>query len=222
MIGKFAVGPNRRGHNVVRMTEPVSEPTDEQLIAEHAGGRTDRFELLVGRHSQELYHFLVRFTGGTAAADDILQETFLQVHLSADSFDTSRRFKPWLFTIAANKARDMLRGRARRPEVPLDATVGDGDQQTQRFLDFLAGTDDGPARTLENDEQEQLVRRIVQQLPEHLSEALILAYYHQFPYKDMAEILGIPLGTVKSRLHAAVATFARAYREATAAESGDE
>jgi len=204
------------------MNEAVTNPTDEQLIAEHAQGQTDRFELLVERYTQELYHFLVRFTGGTATAEDVVQETFLQIHLSAGSFDTSRRFKPWLFTIAANKARDIMRGRARRPEVPLDATVDEDHDRGQRFLDFLSSTDAEPDRPLERVEQEHVVRRTVQELPEHLRETLILAYYHKFPYKDMAEVLDIPLGTVKSRLHAAVAAFSEAYRQATRPETVSE
>ncbi len=222
MIHKIARRPNRRRPNVVRMNEAVTNPTDEQLIADYAQGRTDGFEVLVERYTQELYHFLVRFTGGTATAEDVVQETFLQIHLSADSFDTSRRFKPWLFTIAANKARDIMRGRARRPEVPLDATVDEDQDRGQRFLDFLSSTDAEPDRPLERAEREHVVRRTVQELPEHLRETLILAYYHKFPYKDMAEILGIPLGTVKSRLHAAVAAFSEAYRQATRPETVSE
>ena len=93
-------------------------PTDEQLLADYLAGQTDGFELLVRRHSPELFRFLARFTGNAAAAEDVVQEAFLQVHLSAASFDRTRRFKPWLFTIAANKARDLLRSRGRRPEVP--------------------------------------------------------------------------------------------------------
>ncbi len=204
---------NRRGRNAVRISEAVGEPTDEQLVAEYAAGRTDRFELLVERYNRELYHFLVRFTGSQAAAEDVVQETFLQVHLSAGSFDPSRRFKPWLFTIAANKARDLLRGKSRRSEVSLDATTDDDATQGQRFSDLLSGDIEMPDLPLEQAEQADLVRRTVDQMPEHLREVLILAYYHKFPYKDMAEIMDIPLGTVKSRLHGAVAAFGEAYRK---------
>ena len=193
----------------------MSAPTDEELLAEYLAGHADRFELLVRRHSDELFRFVVRFTGNAATAEDIVQEAFLQVHLAASSFDRQRRFKPWLFTIAANKARDMLRGRARRPEVPLDAFVGTGDdEEGRRFLDFLADPSGAPAGILETDERKELVRKIVQAMPAHLREVLVLAYFHRFPYMDMAEILGIPLGTVKSRLHAAVACFAKAYQAA--------
>ncbi len=192
----------------------MSTPTDEELLAEYVGGQSEGFELLVRRHSQELFRFLARFTGNAAAAEDIVQEAFLQVHLSAGEVDRSRRFKPWVFTIAANKARDMMRSRARRPEMPLDAQVGSGDEEGQRFLDFLADASYVPSGDLEKSEEQELVRSILAKMPEHLREVLVLSYFHRFPYKDIADILDVPLGTVKSRLHAAVATFGQAYRAA--------
>jgi len=192
----------------------VNAPTDEQLLAEHIRGQTDRFELLVRRHSPELFRFLVRFTGSAAWAEDIVQEAFLQVHLSAASFDRSRRFKPWLFTIAANKARDLLRSRGRRPEVPLDAHVSSGEEEGQRFVDFMADVSSLPSGGLEEGEEREFVRSVLAKMPGHLKEVLVLSYYHRFPYKEIAVILGVPLGTVKSRLHAAVGYFGQAYRAA--------
>ncbi len=195
--------------------EAVNTPTDEQLLADYAAGQIDGFELLVRRHSQELFRFLVRFTGSSSMAEDIVQETFLQVHLSAASFDKSRRFKPWLFTIAANKARDTIRSRRRRPEVPLDAQVGSDEEEGQRFLDFLADSAVAPGGALEEQEERAFVRSLMERMPDHLREVLVLSYYHRFPYKEIADILGVPLGTVKSRLHAAVGQFGQSYRNAT-------
>ena len=186
--------------------------TDEELLADYLNRQVVRFELLVRRHSQELSHYLLRFTGSASAAEDVVQEALLQVHLSAASFDPKRRFKPWLFTIAANKARDWLRSRARRPVMPLDAQVDAGDEEGQRFSEFLADKVESPSDSLEKQEQRIRVRELVEAMPTHLREVLILSYYHRFPYKDMAEILRIPLGTVKSRLHAAVGHFAQAYQ----------
>ncbi len=192
----------------------MSASTDEQLLAAYLAGEPEAFELLVRRHSPELYRFLARFTGSPSVAEDIVQEAFLQVHLSAESFDRSRRFKPWLFTIAANKARDALRSRRRRPEVPLDAQVGGGDDEGQRFLDFLADASASPSASLERGEAADVVRSVLAGMPDHFKEVLVLSYYHRFPYKEIAEVLGVPLGTVKSRLHAAVANFGQAYRAA--------
>ncbi|NLX13505.1 MAG: sigma-70 family RNA polymerase sigma factor [Phycisphaerales bacterium] len=189
----------------------VNMPTDEQLLADHLAGQGESFELLVRRHAPELFRFLMRFTGSAATAEDLVQETFLQVYLSAESFDRSRRLKPWVFTIAANKARDLLRSRGRRPEVPLDARIGSDEQEGQRFLDFLADDAELPAAALERSEEDELVRSLVSDLPDHFREVLILCYYHQFPYKEIAEMLDVPLGTVKSRLHAAVGRLGQAY-----------
>lgn len=202
------------GSSVGRL-EAVNTPTDEQLLADYVAGQIDGFELLVRRHNQELFRFLARFTGSSSMAEDIVQEAFLQVHLSAASFDRARRFKPWLFTIAANKARDLMRSRRRRPEVPLDAQVGSEEEESQRFLDFLADSAAAPAGTLEEEEERAFVRTVMERLPDHLREVLVLSYYHRFPYKEIADILGVPLGTVKSRLHAAVGQFGQAYRSAT-------
>jgi RNA polymerase sigma-70 factor, ECF subfamily len=195
----------------------VDTPTDETLLREYLEGKQGSFELLVRRHSRELFQFVLRFTGDSLAAEDVVQESFLQVHHSAATFDPGRRFKPWLFTIAANKARDSLRRRTRRREVPFDATIGGEESESGgKFLDLLAtDNDEAPIEELQADESRQLVRQIVESMPPQLSEVLILGYYHRFPYKEIAEIVGIPLGTVKSRLHAAVLAFGERYREAT-------
>ena len=191
----------------------MKTPTDEQLLADVLKEQPQAFELLVRRHSAELYRFVLRFTNSSVAADDVVQDTFLQAYLSAASFDLKRRFKPWLFTIAANKARDWLRGRARRSEVPLDAEIDEG-QGKQTFRDLLSCDAEMPSASLEAHEERRFVRRIVDKMPQLLREVLVLAYYHRCAYRQIAEILGIPVGTVKSRLHAAVAYFGRGYRAA--------
>jgi RNA polymerase sigma-70 factor, ECF subfamily len=192
----------------------VNSPTDEQLLADHVRGDPLAFRQLVDRHHRELFSFVVRFTGSSAAADDVVQDAFVQVHLAAATFDTERRLKPWLFTIAANKARDHLRNRTRRKEVPLDAPVHSEDQAgAPGFGTFMADDGPGPLDNLTETERSTIVREVVNQMPPALREVLTLAYFHDFPYKDMADILDIPLGTVKSRLHAAVASFGKLFRD---------
>jgi RNA polymerase sigma-70 factor (ECF subfamily) len=191
----------------------VTAPTDEEILASHLDGDHSAFRLLVARHHRELFRFAYRLTGSGPAAEDVVQDTFVQVHLSGKTFDLSRRFKPWLFTIAANKARDHLRGRTRRREVPLDAPVGgDEERSGQRFLDLLADDAGGPFAEIADEEHRNIVRDIIQGMPDNMSEILILAYYHKLPYKEIAEVLHIPVGTVKSRLHAAVIRFGERYR----------
>jgi RNA polymerase sigma-70 factor (ECF subfamily) len=186
----------------------AQQRTDEQLLSAYREGDKSSFAQLVSRYQRELFHFLVRFLGDRAAAEDVFQEAFLQVHQSADQFDASRRFRPWLFTIAANKARDLIRSQARRPTNPLQAAINPGDDESGEFLDLMSSVDQFPGEPMQKAELQQSVQKTVMGMPEHLREILLLSYFHQFPYKQISDILEIPLGTVKSRLHAAVAHFA--------------
>src|SRR5436190_4532949 len=193
--------------------------TDEQLLESYRQGNKSAFAQLVERYQRELFHFLVRFLGDRAAAEDVFQETFLQVHQSANQFDPSRRFRPWLFTIAANKARDLMRSQARRPTNPLQATISPGDDESGQYIDLMEATNPSPGQNLEREELQKLVHGTVMSMPDHLREILLLSYFHQFPYKQISDILAIPLGTVKSRLHAAVAHFADRWRALEANKS---
>jgi len=190
----------------------ASDRTDEQLLSDYRHGDRNSFAQLMARYQRELYHFLVRFLGDRAAAEDVFQETFLQVHQSAEQFDLSRRFRPWLFTIAANKARDLIRSQARRPTNPLQASISPGDDDSGEFIDLMQSTAAMPDDSMQREELQALVKKTVMHMPEHLREILLLSYFHQFPYKQIGDILDIPLGTVKSRLHAAVAHFADRWR----------
>ena len=188
---------------------PVPPATDEQLLAAYVDGDASAFALLVHRHERDLSRFLKRFCGDDSAAEDVFQETFLQVHQSAAKFDTAKRFRPWLFTIAANKARDMLRSRARRKVLSYDVT-GDGEGAAS-LIDALPSRGVGPLEQAESADLGRRVTGVVAGMPLIHREVLLLAYYHQFPYRQISEVMGLPLGTVKSRLHVAIRAFARAW-----------
>jgi RNA polymerase sigma-70 factor (ECF subfamily) len=187
--------------------------TDELLLDAYLRGDRAAFTTLMSRYSNELLHFLTRFLGSRAAADDVFQETFLQIHLSAQTFDPERRFKPWLFTIAANKARDYHRKHSRWNAVSLSASI-DSEGQGECFVDLLEADVDHPDVPLLDAERSRLVKSVVDSLPGHLREILLLSYFQRLSYNQIADSLEIPLGTVKSRLHTAVAAFARAWKEA--------
>ena len=184
---------------------------DETLLQRHLDGDGQAFEALVRRYRRELFNFLARFTGDPALADDVFQDAFLQVHVSAPKFDMSRRLKPWLFTIAANKARDALRSRSRRRAAPLDAAVG-GDEDHGSYADLMPANVPQPDESTLNLEARRVVLEVVSEMPPPLKTVLLLCYFHEFPYKDIAETLGVPLGTVKSRLHAALKDFGRRWQ----------
>ncbi|MHB1768324.1 MAG: RNA polymerase sigma factor [Phycisphaerae bacterium] len=184
--------------------------TDEDLVAEFVAGNQAAFAELVERYRRELFSFLQRFINEAALAEDLFQETFIQVYRSAVTFDSKRRFRPWLFTIAANKARDHLRASMRRGTQSLDNISGhDAEQGT--FLDLMeSDTLSAPERLIDM-EDAAAVRQIIARLPTIYREVLLLSYYNRFAYKEIAEMLGIPLGTVKSRLHSALAMFGEAW-----------
>lgn len=187
----------------------VPPATDEQLLAAYVEGDPSAFALLVHRHERDLFRFLRRFCGDASAAEDVFQETFLQVHQSAGTFDPTKHFRPWLFTIAANKARDMLRARARRRTLSYDM-AGDHDGAAG-LIDALPDAAAGPLEQAESADLNRRVTGVVNGMPLIHREVLLLAYYHQFPYRQISQVMGLPLGTVKSRLHVAVRAFARAW-----------
>jgi RNA polymerase sigma-70 factor (ECF subfamily) len=173
--------------------------TDEELMVRVQAGDEGALAALMDRYQGPLYGFLNRRVGD-AAADDLFQESWLRVVRARDRFDPRRRFSTWIFQIANNLCRD--RGRRRAVEA--------------RHLESLAQSQrHEPARAAPPPVELRLdMRRRLDALPDRLREVLVLRYYQQLPERDIAEILGIPRGTVKSRLHAAV--------KALRAQEGDD
>lgn len=201
------------------MNSQLDSRTDEKLVEAYRKGESAAFRTLVERYHDDLLRFLIRLGGDRQIAEDAFQDAFLQVHLSLGSFDSSRRFRPWLFTIAANKARDLLRKKGRRQALELSAPMGSVSGGSREdggsFIDLLEIDIPSPDSGVLDEERDALVQRALDQLSDPLREILLLAYFQRLTYAQIAEELGIPLGTVKSRLHAAVATFAKRWKEAS-------
>ena len=196
------------------MKSASKNDSDADLLARYLTGDETAFRELVNRYKNSLYAFLRRFLTRQDLIEDVFQETFLQLFTSQDSFDTSRPLRPWLFTIAANKAKDALRKSQRTAAIPI-GTIGDADEMSfNDVLNSLTAHTEVPLDQLERDETATRVRKIIANMPENLREILILAYFEKFSYKQMANILSIPIGTVKSRLHTAVGRFAKEWKTA--------
>jgi RNA polymerase sigma-70 factor (ECF subfamily) len=187
--------------------------TDEQLVEEYLSGDTQAFRALIERYHDPLMRFLHRLTGQRQLAEDVFQDAFLQVHQSLEGFDVTRRFKPWLFTIAANKGRDALRKIGRRPAVSLSASTGNGGEDGPAFVDLMSIDLPHASTRIEQAEQSAMVQRALDRLSPRLKETLLLAYFQKLSYAQLSDMLEIPLGTVKSRIHAAVASFAKSWQE---------
>ena len=196
------------------MKSNLKKPTDAELLARFDDGDEAAFRELVNRYKNSLYAFLKQFLNQQDLVEDAFQETFLQVFTSRDSFDTSRPLRPWLFTIAANKAKDALRKRQRTAATPIGTIADSQEMSFDEVINTLTSDETMPHEELQKDETASQVGQIIGNMPENLREILILAYFNKFSYKQMAHILSIPIGTVKSRLHTAVGRFAKDWKAA--------
>lgn len=180
--------------------------SDEELILGYQSEGDRRvFNELVHRYERELYSYLRHYVGDEQIAEDVFQQTFLQVHLKCDQFEPGRKFRPWLYTVAINQAIDMQRRNRRHRMVSLDKQLQTGDDEgSGALVDLLDGNGSDPLQAAEEAEESEEVRRAVDGLPESTRQAVLLVYFQGMKYREAAEVMSIPVGTVKSRLHAAI------------------
>ena len=144
--------------------------------------------------------------------EEAFQETFLQLYRSRKTFEKDKPIRPWLFTIAANKARDTLRKQQRQDTVSIGTMAEPTDLNVDDVLNSLKAYEITPYDEAEKSERAEKVRQIIADMPGNLREILLLAYFEQFSYKQMADMLSIPIGTVKSRLHTAIVFFTKKWK----------
>lgn len=179
--------------------------SDEDLLAAYRrSGNRALFNQLMSRYQREIYSYLRRYIGSTEMAEDAFQGTFLQVHLKCSQFDSSRRFRPWLYAIATNQAIDVQRRNKRHRMVSLDRTPNDTEQRNASWAEKLVGGTPDPLIAAAAQENGAWMQQSIATLGEPMQQVIQLVYYQGLKYREAAEVLGIPVGTVKSRLHAAV------------------
>lgn len=177
---------------------------DEDMVQEYLQTRSRSvFEQLVRRYERELYTYLRRFIGDAQAAEDVFQATFLSVHLRIEQFEPGRRFRPWLYAIASNKAIDYMRRNKRHQIGSLNAPAPSSDRD-ETLMHKLASPAALPETEAISRETEARVREALQQLSEPTQQLIQLAFYQGMKYSDISETLQIPVGTVKSRVFTAI------------------
>jgi len=191
--------------------------TDEELLLEYrATGRSAVFETLVKRYERELYNYLRRFLSNQVLAEDAFQATFMQVHLKCHLYDAERKVRPWLYTVATNQAIDIQRRNRRHRLVSLDRPNRVNHDELGSLVDVLSGREGEPVNSLEQGERKEWVHQAVAALPEQLRSAVKLVYFRGMKYREAADELDVPVGTVKSRLHSAVKRLGQAWEDTQA------
>jgi RNA polymerase sigma-70 factor, ECF subfamily len=198
---------------VATMAAP-QERSDEQLFESYrASSDAAVFNELVSRYQRELYNYLRRFLGDATLAEDVFPATFLQIHVKRDAFEQGRKFRPWLYTIATNQAIDAQRRNRRHRRLSLNQPQAATGESLGALIDLVAGNASDPSLAAEGNEQSDWVRGEVEALPEPLRNAVNLVYFKGMKYRDAAKVMSVPVGTVKSRLHAAIQRLGQSWRD---------
>jgi RNA polymerase sigma-70 factor, ECF subfamily len=200
MVGFSPVTETRRAPN------PLRQMSDEKLVTAHLDGMPGAFNELFGRYRDRLTHFISRKTGDSDRAQDLVQEAFIRVTRHLHRFDTSKKFSTWVYTIASNLSKNELRNRSRSPIVLFQKLTNgwDDDHRPLEFEDTSMRPDD----LYRKRHLRRLVEDTVEELPEHHRLVFRLRELEGKSYEEIAEITGVNLGTVKSRLHRARNSFA--------------
>jgi len=213
---------NQTEKSAVDSTTPLThtiEDTDEMLIIRYSESEDRQvFETLMRRYEREIYSYLKRYMGNAQMAEDAFQGTFVHVHLKCKQFDVSRRFRPWLYAIATNQAIDIQRRNKRHRMVSLDApSKGDASGRPTTWGENLVGSVVNPMDVATSNEDSIWINEAVHSLGDSLERVVQLVYYQGMKYREAADVLGIPVGTVKSRLHAAVQRLTTIWSESRTA-----
>ncbi len=180
-------------------------PTDEELLLRYCQSQDlEAFRLLVHRYDKAIYKYLLHQLRSSALAEEVFQETFLRVHERCRAFDPLRRVRPWLYSIATHLVIDALRKEKRHRAVRLDQDRGEQEGHLGSLRDLVVSRIPSPPEQLEVQEQAQQVWKAIDALPEELRAIVLLVYFQDLKFKEAAEVLKQPLGTLKSRMHKAL------------------
>ena len=198
--------------------------SDQFLIDKIRERDAEAFETLWARYSTAVRRHIMHTVRDESAAEDLVQEAFLRIWTSAEQWDGRGKFKAWFFRIATNLALNHLRTVRRRKQQPLEIPPDDFDDADEAAPDpdwMIDTSINSPDVMLEQAEQSNLLWRLVEELPPEKREVLHLLYLKDMNLREVAAEIGIPEGTVKSRLHYSIKRLAREWKE-IADETDDE
>ena len=181
------------------------EWSDEDLLLEYRlTSRRELFEELVQRYERPLFAYLCRSIGNAEDAEEVFQSAFMKVHLKIEQFEEGRKFRPWLYRIATNIAIDRRRRSQRLPKIysesDFDSNENENEDDSFYLTQILPGKDTLPFDHADTKEQVKRLHHAIAGLSEPLRAVLNVVYFQGLSYREAAEVLDIPFGTVKTRL----------------------
>jgi RNA polymerase sigma-70 factor (ECF subfamily) len=180
----------------------VSKSLDELLVERAKRGDVAAFEQLISQYERKVYTIAYRLTGNYEDASDVAQEAFIRAYSSITEFRGDSSFATWLFRIVNNACLDELRKRKRQWVTSLDERLELGDGEVDRQV-AVANAEEGPEQVLERAELQRTVQESIKSLDEEYRVVILMRDIQGYSYNEIAESLGINLGTVKSRLNRA-------------------
>ena len=169
---------------------------EEQLVRKAQSGDDSAFEQLLLQHQKNVYNLCLRLLQNPDDAQDAAQESFLRAWRNLDQYHFDAAFSTWLYRLTRNLCLDELRKKKRRPQTSLSVQDEEGEERELEIADPAPV----PEEALLQKEQQRAVALAMEQLPPEQREILQLRVVQELPYEQIAEILGLPVGTVKSRL----------------------
>ena len=176
--------------------EAETELSDDQLIERTLAGDTDQFSVLVRRWDRQIYGLSLRMLGRDEDARDVCQETFLAAYRNLSKFRGEAKFSSWLYRIALNACHSRLR----RNGGVFEQSLYQEDASGRRFEIADAAAENASER-MHREQRVTLVRRALQALPSEMRQVIVMKEYEELTFAEIAEVLSLPVSTVKSRLY---------------------
>lgn len=178
----------------------MNSTTDNQIMEEVKEGKVERLAILFERHHVPLYNFFLRLTANRGISEDLVQEVFFRILKYRSTFRGESKFTIWMYQIARNAHIDHLR--KRKEEVPLEEQW---EEATSR--------EPSPSESVERQQDIALLRQALAKLPLKKREVLVLSRFQNLKYKEIAELFGWHIGTVKAHVHRATKELGKIYFE---------
>jgi RNA polymerase sigma-70 factor, ECF subfamily len=181
----------------------IDDQADEDLMVLYQKGEVRAFEILLVRHRKPLYNFILRYLGDKETAEDLLQEAFMRVIKGAEAYKRQAKFTTWLYTIARNLCVDQTRRRKHRKHASLDAPL-DAGEESGSLLDVIPSKEMASDRKSVNKQLHETMQLAIAGLSEEQREVFLMREFLDMPFKQIADVVGVPENTVKSRMRYAL------------------